>query len=66
MTLTEFYNTRFGVNMYVMYQGKDMYVIAVAFEEALLALVPDKSDYDPDEWTWVRCENIVIIEDKQS
>lgn len=61
MTLEEFNNHRFGVNMYVMYQGKGMYVISVAFEEALLALVPDKSDYNPEEWTWVGCENITII-----
>ena len=61
MLLEEFNNHRFGASMYVTYQGRDMYVISVSFEEALLALVPDKSAYKPEEWVWVRCENITII-----
>ena len=60
MTLEEFNNSRFGANMFVMYQGKDHYVISLDFEEALFGLVPDKNDYDPEEWKWVRCENIVV------
>ena len=62
MTLEEFYECRFGANMFVTYQGNIHYVISVNFEEALLGLVPDKSDYDPEEWSWVRCENITISE----
>ena len=61
MTVDEFNNHRFGANMFVEYQGEKMYVISLSFPEALFGLVPDKSDYDPDEWSWVRCENILIL-----
>jgi hypothetical protein len=61
MTLKEFNDSRFGANMFVMYQGENHYVISLDFEEALFGLVPDKKDYNPEEWRWVRCENVVII-----
>jgi len=61
MTLEEFNNHSFGANMFVMYKGDKFYVISVSFEEALFGIVSDKSDYDPDEWSWVRCENITIL-----
>ncbi len=63
MTLEEFNSYAFGANMFVTYQGRSMYVISVSFEEALLGLVPTKDDYEPDEWSWVRCENITVNND---
>ena len=61
MTLEEFNNHRFGANMFVMYQGKDHYVISVDFEEALFGLVPSKEAIDREYWNWVRCENVTIL-----
>ena len=63
MTLEEFNNYKFGANMFVMYQGKDHYVISVDFEEALFGLVPSKEAIDPEYWNWVRCENVTILSD---
>ena len=57
----EFDTGEFGVHTWVMYQGVKKYVISLSFPERLFALVPDKSDFPPDEWTWVRCENVELI-----
>lgn len=61
MTLDEFDKTRFGANMWVMYKGQKRYVISVNFPERLLGLCDGKADIEPDEWTWVRCENVKVI-----
>ena len=58
MKIEEFNARRWGANLWASYNGQDYYIISVNFPEALLALVPDKDDYDPEEWMWVRCENV--------
>lgn len=62
MTLDEFDKTSFHANMWVQYQDSKRYVISVNFEERLLALTDGKTVTPLDEWSWVRCENIKMIE----
>lgn len=57
----EFDTHRFHANTWVMYQGERKYVIAVSFDERLLALTDGKADHPADEWLWVRCENATLI-----
>lgn len=61
MTQDEFDKTRFGLYTWVMYEGQKRYVIAVNFPERLLGLCDEKEDVEPDEWIWVRCENVQIV-----
>ena len=63
MILEEFYNTRFGGNMFCTYQGQKKFIMSVSFEEALFGLTDEKADIHPEEWIWVRCENIELIKD---
>ena len=69
MTIEEFDATGFRADMWVEYignkrylnKGQKYYVIAVSFPEALLALVERDEDTPPDEWSWVRCENVTLV-----
>lgn len=58
MTIEEFNNTRFGAGMKAKYKGEVYTIGSVDFEEKLVGI------YMPEdlETTWVRCENISIIE----
>lgn len=62
MKIEEFNSRRWHANTWVTYEGQKYYVISVNFPEGLLGLVPDKQDYPADEWSWVRCENIQLVE----
>jgi len=61
MSIEEFNKYQHHANMWVMYQGKRKYVISVSFTEALFGLCDDKEETPPDEWSWVRCENVEVI-----
>jgi len=61
MTIDEFNKTGFTGNMFCMYQGKKMFVMSVDFTEALFGLTEEKADIPPEEWSWVRCENVELI-----
>ena len=61
MTLEEFNNTRFGGNMFCIHQERKKFIMSVSFEEALLGLTNERADIPPEEWQWVRCENIEMI-----
>jgi hypothetical protein len=63
MNHKEFDEFRWGVNIYVEHKGIIKYVIAVDFEERLLALVFDRRYCPTEEWEWVRCENVEVCDD---
>tara|TARA_B110000196_G_C21152018_1_gene670402 strand:+ start:4214 stop:4429 length:216 start_codon:yes stop_codon:yes gene_type:complete len=50
--------------MWVHYNNKRYYVISLSFSERLFALVESRDHYPADEWKWVRCENVELIECK--
>ena len=58
MTQQEFDNTRFYADTKATYKGEVREVVALDFDEKLLAL---KNDMFPDERDWVRCENVELI-----
>ncbi len=64
MTIEEFNNKRFGGNMFCTHQGEKKFIMSVDFNEALLGLTNEQEDIPPEEWEWVRCENVTILEDK--
>jgi hypothetical protein len=61
MTQNEFNTMQHHANTFVMYQGKQHYVISVDFREQLFGLVEEKEAVPKDEWLWVRCENVTLI-----
>lgn len=61
MTKQEFNNTSFGNGDTAVYKGKEYPVGAVDFEEQLLGLAYVTEGGDPEERTWVRCENVEFI-----
>ncbi len=58
MTLEEFGNTRFSQGMMASYKGDDHKIVALDFEEGLIAL-DVQYDMEPH---WVRCENCKLID----
>lgn len=62
MTKKEFNNTSFGKGDTAVYNGKEYPVGSVDFEEQLIGLVMEIEGGDnPEERTWVRCENVEFI-----
>ena len=57
MTIEEFNKTAFGAGMEMTYQDKVYEVVAVEFEEKLLAY---KLNEDSEQYSWARCENCTI------
>ena len=51
-------------NMWVKYKPKTHYVISVDFEERLFALCLTKEETPKEEWYWVRCEHVKLLENK--
>jgi len=64
MTIFEFDNMSHHANMWVIYKGDKHYVISSDFTERLFALTVDKENVEPDEWSWVRCENVELIKNR--
>ena len=64
MNIAEFKETGFHADMWVIYEGERKYIISVSFPEALLGLCDRKEDTPADEWTWVRCESVEIINEQ--
>ena len=58
----EFDIADFGVNTWVTYKGDKKYVISLSFPEGLFALVDEKCDVPADDWSWVRCESVELIQ----
>ena len=61
MTIEEFNKTRWGGNMFCTYNSEKHFVMSVDFIEALVGLTNERADIPQDEWVWVRCENIDLI-----
>ncbi len=59
MTIEEFDNKRFGNSDAVEYKGEIYNLRKVDFEERLFGLIKDGED--PDDITWIRCENAELI-----
>ena len=60
MNIDEFNETNWGSGMFAMYNGEKYPVAACDFEEQLLAL--SGVTLGTDEPTWVRCENIELVD----
>jgi hypothetical protein len=59
MTIDEFNETSFGAGDRAKYTDGRVYAIAsVDFQEKLIGLIMHISGGNPNEITWVRCENI--------
>lgn len=58
MTFEEYDNTGWTGGMFCMYKNNKYEIGAANFPEYLVALVCDD---DPDDYMWVRCENIEIV-----
>lgn len=63
MTRDEFDSTRWGANMYANHDGAKKYIVAVDFEEGLIALINEKREVPAEEFQWVRCESVEICND---
>ncbi len=62
MTLDQFDNTRFGAGDKARYRDGNTYDIkSVDFEERLIGLLMNISGGEPDDISWVRCENCDLI-----
>lgn len=61
MTINEFNSASFGNGDRAIYDGTEYPIASVDFKEALVGLIMEISGGDPDEITWVRCENIVHL-----
>lgn len=62
MTLDQFDSTRFGAGDKAKYRDGNVYDIAtVDFEERLIGLLMHISGGDPEDVSWVRCENVEHI-----
>ena len=62
MTIDEFNNMPHHANMWCRHEGKTYYIVSSNFDQALFGLIPHKEPTDPEEWQWVRCENVEMIE----
>ena len=63
MTKEEFYKTRFGAGSKCFYKGVVWNVVAVDFEEELIA-IPNEEGITvevADQMQWIRCENAEMI-----
>jgi hypothetical protein len=60
MTITQFNDTKFAVGMTMrLHKSNELkLIVAVDFEEALLAYLID--DFNEKSISWVRCENVTI------
>lgn len=61
MTINEFNNTGWRVNMFAIYHGRTYPIVSCDFEEALVAL--DGVVLGTEDPSWVRCENIELTND---
>ncbi len=61
MTFEEFNNTNWGAGMFALYQGTKYPIVSCDFEEKLVAL--EGIVQGSDEPSWVRCENIELLEE---
>ena len=59
MTREKFNETGFGPGMRATYKGGEYPIVAVAFDEGLVAL--DGVVDGADEYHWARCEGIEIV-----
>ncbi len=63
MTKDEFYNTRFVADSKCIYKGIVWNVVAVDFEEELIA-IPNEEGITvevADQMQWIRCENAEML-----
>ncbi len=61
MTVEEFLNTGFRSGDNANYKGKEYPIAQVDFEECLIGLLMEIPGGDPDDVSWVRCENITLV-----
>lgn len=62
MSQEEFEKQRFGAGDKATYKDGNTYVVAsVDFEEKLIGLLMNISGGEPDDISWVRCENVDYI-----
>ncbi len=63
MTIEQFNKTRFGAGDRAIYlkDGNTYDVAMVDFQEQLIGLQMNISGGDPDDVTWVRCENVEYL-----
>ena len=61
MTIEEFNNSGFGTGDRALYHGEIYLISALDFEEKLVGLLLHISGGDPEEISWVRCENITHL-----
>lgn len=59
MSIDEFNKTGFGGGMRCRYMKRIYDIASVNFPEALLAL--KDNDDEPEDYMWVRCENIELV-----
>jgi len=62
MTIEQFNKTRFGNGMKVIYKNEIFPIVAVDFEEALFAIPNSRGIETDSDNTWVRCENVSLVE----
>jgi hypothetical protein len=62
MTIEEFDTTGFGNGDLGIYKNKEYAIASVDFEERLVGLLMNISGGEPDDISWVRCENIEYIQ----
>lgn len=61
MTIQEFNQTEFTANMNAIYKNAEYQIASVDFEEKLIGLFLKIEGGDPEEISWVRCENVELV-----
>lgn len=69
MTIEDFNGTRWVAGMRVrcramnlMFASHVAYVVAVNFDQCLVATASDPGNGNLDEWTWWRCESCEVVD----
>lgn len=70
MTIDEFNSTRWGAGMRVhcksmnlMFVSQVAYVVAVNFDQCLIATASESDNGRMEEWSWWRCENCELVDE---
>jgi len=61
MTIDQFNTASFGAGDRAIYDGQTYPIASVDFKESLIGLIMKIEGGDPDEVTWVRCENVTYL-----
>ncbi len=61
MTINEFNSASFGNGDRAIYDGETYPIVSIDFKEALVGLLMEIQGGDPEDVTWVRCENITHL-----